>query len=433
MNMRAAGNVTLIAIAVIGGFAGGYVLFMTPIVPTARLEPALEPAGAGSAAPSAPAPVPAFNSEWNTYHGTAAFTGAVAGDLPDRLQLVWRFKSGAAVRQTPVVHNGLIYFATARGEVMAIDGEGQRVWSRQLFSGEQGKDGPLRAQIEAPVACFDGRVIVGTMGGAVHALDAASGVEQWRAEIDSPVMGSPNYLKTAGGGRVYVIGRADAVLHCVDAATGGILWRSEPIDRCDGSPAVSDRAVAFGSCAAALHVLSPETGALVRNIELDADSQIAGGVAIDGDWIVSGSRSGKVLQASAGSGQVAWTNSEIEAEVFTTPAVAGQRVVVSAEDGFVYAIDRGSGKVAWRFDVGGSGSSPVVAGDKTLVAANGSLFLLSLDDGRKVWEFKVSDEITGPAVALGRVFVGSEDGSVVAFTSESAVFAQPAQGGPNTP
>jgi len=434
MNKRAIGNVILAAVAVIGGFAGGYFLFMTPDMPTAPVEPALEP---HQPAPAAlPAPAPQFNTEWNTYHGSAAFTGAVDAGFPDQLQFLWRFKAGSPVRQTPVVHNGLIYCSTARGEVTAINPDGQRVWSRQLFSGEQGKDGPLRAQIDAPLACFDGRVIVGTMGGAVHALDAASGVEQWRTEIDSPVMGSPNYLKTAAGARIYVIGRADAVLYCLDAATGAILWRGQPIGRCDGSPAVSDRAVAFGSCAAALHVFSPGTGALERNIEIDPDSQIAAGVALDGDWIVSGSRSGKVLQVSAATGQVAWTNTDIEAEVFTTPALTAQRVVVAGNDGFVYAIDRATGKTVWRFDAGASPASPVIAGDKVFAAANGSLLMLSLDDGRKIWEFKVSDEITGPALAFGRVFVGSEDGTVVAFGAQSLAApasAQPVEGGSDSP
>ncbi|MCX5771923.1 MAG: PQQ-binding-like beta-propeller repeat protein [Candidatus Hydrogenedentes bacterium] len=431
MNRRGIGNIALALIAVIGGFACGYFLFMTPNAPTVPVEPAPEPPQQPAAA-AAPVPAPKLNSEWNTYHGPATFTGAVDAPLPDRIDLLWRFKAGAAVRQTPVVYNGLIYFATARGEIIAVNPEGQRVWSRQMFSGEQGKDGQVRAEIEAPPACFDGLVVVGTMGGVVHALDAASGVEQWRAQVDSPVIGSPNYLKTAAGARIYVIGRADAVLYCLDAGTGAIVWRGEPIDRCDGSPAVSERAVAFGSCAAALHVFSPDTGALARNIELDADSQVAAGVALDGDWIVSGSRSGKVVQVSAATGQAAWTNTEIEAEVFTTPAITAGRVVVAGNDGYVYAIDRSSGKVVWRYDAGGSPSSPVIAGDKVLAAANGLVFMLRLDDGGKIWEFKVGDEITGPSIALGRVFAGSEDGTVVAFGSESSVSPNSAEGGAET-
>lgn len=415
MNRRSLLNSAMAAIAVVGGFALGYLLFRTP-PPPAPAPPA--PAAAGDPAlpqPPPPAAVPAPNADWNTYHGAATFTGAVDAPLPEQLGLLWRFKAGAPVRQTPVVCGGRVYFATARGQVFAVGLDGERVWSRQLFSDEEGKDGPLRAQIEAPVACFGGLLVVATMGGAVHALDAASGVENWRTQLDSSVMGSPNYLDTDSGGRVFIIGRPEGVLHCLDAATGELLWRGPPINRCDGSPAVSPKIVAYGSCAAALHVLSPETGEIARDIELGADSQVAAGVAIDGDWIISGSRSGTIVQANAATGATAWANTEIQAEVFTTPAVTPESAVVAANDGFVYDFDRASGKLVWKFDAGGMPASPVIAGNKVVAAAGGSLYVLALGDGTKLWDFKVSDEITGPAVAMGRVFVGSEDGTVVAF------------------
>lgn len=335
------------------------------------------------------------------------------------------------MRQTPAVCDGLVFFATVKGEVIAIDLDGRRVWSRQLFSDEQGKDGPLRAQIEAPVACFDGLVIIATMEGAVHALDAASGIESWRAQLDTPVMGSPNYLKTDAGGRVFIVGRGDGALRCLDAATGAVLWQGEMIDRCDGSAAVGPHTIVYGSCAAALHVFSPDTGAHARDIELDADSQVAAGVALDGDWVVSGSRSGKVLQASTSTGQTAWVNTEIQAEVFTTPAITPARAVVAANDGTVYAFDRLSGKLVWRFEAGGIPASPVIAGNKVLAVAGGRLYMVALDDGRKLWEFEVSDEITGPAVASGRVLCGSEDGTLVAFGVAEPV--EPAKGGTEAP
>jgi len=424
MNSRTMLSMAFAAVAVIGGFALGYILFRSPP------PPAPAPQARVSAEQPAPAPPPSFapapdpNPDWRTYHGPAAFTGAVDAPLPDQLGLLWRFKAGAPVRQTPVICGGLVYFATARGQIFAVNQDGERVWSRQLFSEEEGSEGPLRAQIEAPVACFGGLVIVATMDGAVHVLDALSGVENWHVQLDSPVMGSPNYLHTEAGGRIFIVGRGEGVLYCLDSENGNVLWRGQPIDRCDGSPAVSEKAIAYGSCAAALHVLSPQTGELLRNIELGVDSQVAAGVAIDGDWIISGSRSGAVVKVNAATGETAWTSKDIEAEVFTTPAVTQQWVVVAANDGFIYEFDRASGKLVWKFDAGGMPASPVIAGNKVVAAAGGSLIMLALEDGRKLWDFKVSDEITGPAVAMGRVFIGSEDGTVAAFGV--ADFSEPA-------
>jgi outer membrane protein assembly factor BamB len=60
-------------------------------------------------------------------------------------------------------------------------------------------------------------------------------------------------------------------------------------------------------------------------------------------------------------------------------------------------------------------SSPVIAGDKIVVAADGELYLLRLADGAKLWSLKISDDVTSPSVTQGMVLLGSEDGTVVAL------------------
>jgi outer membrane protein assembly factor BamB len=361
---------------------------------------------------------PRSEAEWCTYHGDSALRGVADVVLPEKLAILWRFKAGAPVRETPVVHDRRVFFATARGEVIAIDLNAQRLWSQELFTGEGQKGVPVRERIEAPPACMDDLVLVGTSRGMLYAFHADSGKEKWHTQLEGPILGTPNYLRAASEGqssRVYVIDRAKGVLQCVDSNSGGVIWRSEEIQRCDGSPAVSADAVVFGSCAMALHVFSPDTGKLLRNIELGEDSQVAGGVALDGDLVVSGSRSGKVLEADVKTGKILWENTASENEVFSTPAVTKEWVVAASTDGNVFALERGTGALRWRFDTKGMPSSPVIAGDKVVVAADGELFLLRLADGTKLWSLKVSDEITSPAIAEQMVIVGSEDGTVVAL------------------
>jgi outer membrane protein assembly factor BamB len=251
----------------------------------------------------------------------------------------------------------------------------------------------------------------------LYALDADSGKEKWRAQLDGPILGTPNYLLAASEGqssRIYVIDRAKGVLQCVDPSLGTVIWRSDEIQRCDGSPAVSAEAVVFGSCAMALHVISPDTGKLQRSIELGEDSQVAGGVALDGDQAVSGSRSGKVFEADIKTGKILWTSAVSKSEVFSTPAVTKEWVVAASNDGNVFALDRATGAVCWQFDTKGMPSSPVIAGDKVIVSADGELFVLKLADGSQLWALKIRAEITSPAIADQMVVVGSEDGTVIA-------------------
>ena len=389
----------------------GLAVYLLFIKPAFRTEP---PAPVDAPKPAPTPPPPKKAAEWNTYHGNSALTGVAEASFPDTLEVLWRMKTGAPVRETPVVHGGRVFFATARGEIIAADLDGKRVWAREFFTGEKVKDEPVRERIDAPVACFDGLVLFGTSEGHFVALDTATGDERWRVQLMGPIRGTANYLP-GDPARVYIIEQPTGVLHCIDPKTGAVLWKGEGPERCDGSPSVSAGAIAFGSCAAALHVFDPATGKLLDNIKIDKDSQVAGGVAQDGGFLFSGCRSGKVMRVDVKAAKIVWTNKQSESEVYTTPAVNDAWVIAASNDGKVYAIDRADGKGKWDFDTKGSPTSPVIAGDKVVVAADGELFLLRLADGATLWSLKISDEITAPAVAGDMILVGSEDGSVVAL------------------
>ena len=83
-------------------------------------------------AKTAPMRLPKPQSAWNTYHGDNALRGVASCSLPDKLDILWRLKAGAPVRQPPVVHEDRIFFATASGEVIAAGLDGNRIWSKDL-------------------------------------------------------------------------------------------------------------------------------------------------------------------------------------------------------------------------------------------------------------------------------------------------------------
>ncbi len=425
MKLRILRTVLTVALSVAAGVAALYFLQQRRAALEAERNAAIEAA----LPPPTPKPEPP-KSAWNTYHGDNALRGVAQGALPDTLAIRWRFKTAAPVRETPVSDGERIFFATCEGQIFATDFTGQQMWTRELPTGAVQNGVAERERIDAPLAYFDGMLLVGTMRGALYALDADSGGEKWHAQIEGSIMGTPNYLPPKAGeqsGRVYLIGRGDGVLYCLDAGSGAILWHSEPIARCDGSPSVSPDAVAFGSCDAALHVFSPDTGKILWNIAIDEDSQIAGGVAIDGASMFSGCRSGKILHADAKTGQIVWVNKDNDAEAFATPAITAAWVVACSSDGNVMGLDRATGALRWKFDTKGDPYSPVIVADRVVVAADGTLFLLRLADGVVLWSQKVGDEITAPAVVRDTILVGNEDGSVVAVAApaESKEPSQP--------
>jgi outer membrane protein assembly factor BamB len=344
--------------------------------------------------------------EWPTYHGGFTLDGVAEQAPPDAPARLWRFKAEGRIEFTPVSGGGRIYFTTSKGELLALDLKGAEAWRVK-----SGKD-----PFSAPALYADGRVVVGTADGTLHAYDAASGNERWTYKVGDSIQGSANRVDLAGGKKgIIVISQTDGVLHGVDLETGTGAWKTEPLERCDGSAGVGKGVVVMGSCASALHVFSVERGKKTSDVEIGGDNQVAGGVAMSGTTAFAGSRSGKLVAVDVAAGKVLWTNADSKREAFATPAVNDRFVVFASDDGKAYGLRRDTGEKAWEFDAGGRPGSPAIAGRRVVLSAGGSLFLLDLATGAKVWSARVSDEITSPAVVGGRVIVGADDGTVSAY------------------
>lgn len=353
---------------------------------------------------------------WPFYHGDAGLTGTASFDLSPPLTRLWSIQAKGPVYAAPVASTGAIFFNTSDGWVTAIDAQGAELWARQLTRTPSPGAAPVPASFDAPLACFDATLFLGSTQGTLYALHAATGDTRWTFDVGGPVLGTANRAAPAdAGSRVIVIDQADGALQCLDAATGEPVWRTEEIDRCDGSPSVADDAIVFGSCAAALHVFSAAHGNLLRNIALGGDSQVAGGVALADGSAFSGSHRGAVFRVNVTTGEIAWTNQDADGEVFTTPAVQGGRVAFGSLDGALYGLDIETGKTVWRFETTGEPSSPVIAKDKLLFSSEGTLYMLRLDTGEELWSYEVSDYTSSPALVWGMVLVGSDDGTVTAF------------------
>ena len=364
------------------------------------------------------APDLASHDPWPIYHGDTALTGTVSASLPVPLTRFWSFQAEGSVYSPPVASSEAIYFNTSKGWVVSLDVLGNEIWSRQLMRTPRSGGDPVPDRFEAPLACFGDLVYLGSSYGTLYALDAATGETRWTFDVGGTVLGTVNVRKAVSEGEadhLVVIDQNDGALQCLDAASGEPLWRTESIDRCDGSPSVGDGVIVFGSCAAALHIFSADDGTLLRNIELDGDSQVAGGVALDAGLAFSGSHSGRLFHVDTSTGEIVWVNEDSGGEVFTTPAINEHWVVFGSLDGAIHALNRTTGKTVWSFETQGEPSSPVIANDKVLLSSDGTLFLLDLETGKELWSYAVSDDISGPAIIGGMVIVGGDDGIVTAF------------------
>lgn len=359
--------------------------------------------------------------DWTTYHGDEALRGGVETRLPAQPVRLWRFNAGASVTRTPVASGDTIVVVSDASEVIALDLHGVRRWSAKMAAGKRADGKSTFREFLAPPAIVEGAVLIGSSDGVLVAFDLMTGAVKWTNSVGTGVAGSVVGFKAANGsGRVAAVSQPDGVLHAFDFATGTRVWSSGPTARCDGSPAFSRGRVVFGSCAAALHVIDVADGRLIRNVDLGPDSQVAGGVALSGDWAFAGTRNGGLVGVDLRDGVIRWTNRDVTGELFTTPAVNADRVVTAADDGKVRCLRRSDGTMEWAAAIGaGPATSPVIAGDTVVAAGGGTLFLLSLSDGKKLWSAAVSDTTSGPAIVCRMIVIGGDDGMVSAFGEET--------------
>ena len=365
-----------------------------------------------------PKPDPA-QAKWETYHGPASLDGFSNDVLPDTLSVMWKVDLGSSILNPPVIGNGRVCVADSKGTIHAFDLAGKPLWSKTFEEPTQPGRPARHASFDAPLALFDSTLIACTANGVVYALNVETGDTRWECDTEWPILGTPNVatVQTPDGPRksIFVIDESEGGLQCIDFETGAKRWKGDSVARCDGSPAVNETMAVYGSCACAIHIFSTETGKLLRDVPLDEDSQIAGGVVLLGDSIYSGSRSGIFIHVNAKTGETIWTNKDCTGESFSTPAVSDDRIVFSANDATLYALDRKTGVLQWRKKMDDTPSSPVIAKEKVLVTADGTVYLLRLSDGETIWSFDISDEVSSPSIAASLVFVGGDDGTLTAF------------------
>jgi outer membrane protein assembly factor BamB len=127
--------------------------------------------------------------------------------------------------------------------------------------------------------------------------------------------------------------------------------------------------------------------------------------------VLVGSIEGVLRSLNVQTGAVVWSRS-IGDPIGGSPAVwAGRAYVATQSRRWVAAVDARTGATVWKVKLalGGTESSPVLAGGSVYVLAYGSLIALDTATGRIRWH---TDGLGGhydatPAVADGRVFVAS--------------------------
>jgi outer membrane protein assembly factor BamB len=399
-------------------------------------------------------PAPYVNKEWpepGGYAANAMYHLSAKGPL----HTIWQTETGkgsdddSRLTAPPIVADGRIFVLDAKAHVYAVDArDGKPLWDRSLAP-----DSPDDSDIWNGFGLFgssmaidpskgfgggaaydSGKLFVSTGFGRVFALDAVTGKELWKSDLQVPIVNAP----VANGGRVFVSSE-DNHFEALAQSDGRMLWDHQGITESAGiltstSVAVSGDTVIVPYTSGELFALRIDNGAaewndmLTKSGNVTALSElddIAGRPVIDRDMVFAISHSGMMAAYNINTGERVWTR---DVGGIQTPWAAGDYVYVLTTDSQVLCLQRKDGKVRWihqmprwsdpkDHDEAIIWSGPLLVSDRLiLVSSDGKAVSLSPYTGDLLGRVDIPDgAYIAPVVANGTLYLLTNGAQLVAM------------------
>ena len=342
--------------------------------------------------------------------------------------LKWTFPTTNAIRSSPVLRNGLVYFGTLGGTVFAIDATtGEERWRYQQPSPVHGSS----AIHGSPALAPNGSLVIGSLV-SLFALNAETGALLW-SHPTYEIYSSPT---VGANGLVYYSTFYNSYLYAVDLATGTNRWLAPMMmDKTYGSPAIGVGGIVY--CGAGwwrgggshLHAFDAETGA--RKWQFLTRNQVQSTPAIGPDGTVYIPSYDKLLYALDGqTGTQKWSHL-LGDSVSSSPALGPDNsIYVGSNDGRLYSLNMSDGSERWNYLTGDTiHSSPALGADGTVYfgSYDKKVYALNARTGALKWIYPTGGLVlSSPAIGHdGTIYIGSMDGKLYALEGSSPPAVSP--------
>jgi outer membrane protein assembly factor BamB len=345
------------------------------------------------------------SADWPVFRGGPAQDGVSTDPLPDRLEEIWRIKTGKgddSIENAPAIVSGMVYLAA----------QDQNVYALQLSDGKETWRFKSSAPFKASPAVRNGKVYAGDLDGNFFCIDATNGKQLWKFQAESDITSGPGFSDDK-----IMFGSNDESLYCLDGQ-GKKLWQFKvPGGPVLATPAVAKNLTFVSGCDSKLHIIDTNDGKGIAEVDLEGQTGATPSL-MDGTLYV-GTMSAQVKAINIAKREVIWTyDSNRNQPFFASASVTNDLVIVGGRDKRLYAIERSTGKPKWTFVTQGRiEGSPVVVGSRVYVGSmDGNLYVVDIVEGTEVQRIKLDSGVSGSvAVSGGRLLVGTQSGTLYCF------------------
>jgi outer membrane protein assembly factor BamB len=350
-----------------------------------------------------------------------AHTSYSSSSVPANPVLVWTYPTPNItsveldhnfVTSTPALAGGYLFISGANGGGFYClnASTGTEIWNKNELGTET--SGP---------AYDEGIVYVGNSLNFIAALNASTGTQIWNgASYENGSASNP----TIANGVVYTQGYN---AYALNASTGTKIWSytNQEGFHSGASPAVSAGYVYIASNSY-LYALNASTGKQIWIDPIAHSEVFHSSPTVSGDMVYIGSEDHNLYAFNAFTGAHVW-NYTTSLPVSSSPAIAYGMVYVGSWDKNIYAFNESTGDKIWNFTTGEAVfSSPAVA-DGVVYSSSDDRYLYALNatTGKLLWKYPTISPsdlyatyvnmLASPAVAYGNIYIGTNEGNVLAF------------------
>lgn len=259
-------------------------------------------------------------------------------------------------------------------------------------------------QFYATPTFLDGQVLVGDYTNTLHSLDKTSGAEKW-------VFADAKGRYIAGAvmvGNLILAPSVDDTLYALDQ-NGRLQWKFTAKNDLWASPVSDGKVVYLAGMDRMLYGLRLSDGSQIWSVDLGAAILSAPALGSNG-VLYAATLEKKVIAVEAAGGSIVWS-ADTEGALWSSPVFKDSAVFIGDVNKKFYAFDVKTGAVLWNVELPGAifGAAALMPNGMVVVTDSGDIVALSLK-GEKLWSQRINGKLyTTPVVSGEKVIIAVKD------------------------